>query len=237
MTARGETKSGGNWHGPLILVDDIWTKSDRTDKEGLKLKKNPRNARAAEGWHQISFHPKIVESIKNGFTKIFLTKVLGLGVRADAQCVYRYFYGFSDSSEIKRSVEHLMNAFAWQGGRKKRFLPWLETQLNELIAHGLVEAFAVQNEWVTVQCVGLKALRDNLIPPPLSAPTSRRRKAATKRAVPEPSDQALVEHYFNLKAAGKVERHVAETIDVCLAKGSKEVYIPALKSYFAKAKA
>ncbi len=236
VTARGEAK-GENWHGPLIIVDDIWVEKKRDGDDDLKLKKNPRNARKVADWHRIRFHPEIVNSIKNGFTKIFLTKVLGLGVRADALCVYRYFYGFSDSSEIRRSIEHLMSAFAWQGGRASRFEAWLRTQLDELVAHDLVEAFEIENEWVTVQCVGLKALRDNLLPPPLSAPTSRRRKAATKRAAPEPSDQALVEHYFSLKAAGKVERHVAETIDVCLAKGSKEVYIPALKSYFAKAKA
>ncbi len=235
VTTRGETKSGGNWHGPLILVDDIWTR-DRAGREDLKLKKNPRNARKAEDWHRIQFHPQIVNSIKSGFTKIFLTKVLGLGVRADAQCVYRYFYGFSDSSEIRRSVEHLMSAFAWQGGRASRFETWLKTQLDELVAHNLVEAFEIENEWVTVRCVGLKALRDSLLSSPSPTMVTRRRKAATKHDAPEPSDQALVEHYFSLKAAGKVEQHVAETIDVCLAKGSKEVYIPALKSYFAKVK-
>jgi hypothetical protein len=233
VTARGEAK-GENWHGPLIIVDDIWVEKTHEVTDDLRLKKNPRNARKAENWHRIRFHPEIVNSIKNGFTKIFLTKVLGLGVSADAQCVYRYFYGFSDSSEIRRSVEHLMSAFAWQGGRAARFEAWLRTQLNELVAHDLVDVFEIENEWVTVRCVGLKALRDNLLPPPSSAPAPKRRKAATKRAAPEPSDQALVEHYFNLKAAGKVEQSVAETIDVCLAKGSKDVYIPVLKSYFAK---
>jgi hypothetical protein len=235
VTKRGEAK-GENWHGPLIIVDDIWVEKKRDGADDLKLKKNPRNAHKTEGWHRIRFHPEIVNSIKSGFTKIFLTNVLGLGVRADAQCVYRYFYGFSDSSEIRRSVEHLMSAFAWQGGRAARFEAWLRTQLEELVARDLVEAFEIENEWVTVRCVGLKALRDNLLPPPSSAPASRRRKAATKRAAPEPSDQALLEHYFSLKSAGKVEQHVVDTIDVCLAKGSKDVYIPALKSYFAKAK-
>jgi hypothetical protein len=235
VTARGEFK-GENWHGPLILLDDIWVEKERGSGEDLKLKKNPRNARTSEGWHRIRFHPEIVNSIKTGFTKIFLTKVLGLGVRADAQCVYRYFYGFSDSSEIRRSVEHLMSAFAWQGGRAARFEAWLRTQLEELVTHDLVEAFEIENEWVTVRCVGLKALRDNLLSPPSPAPTSRRRKAATKHATPQVSDQALLERYFSLKAAGKVEQSVAETIDVCLAKGSKDVYIPALKSYFAKAR-
>jgi hypothetical protein len=130
-------------------------------------------------------------------------------------------------------VEHLMSAFAWQGGRAARFEAWLRTQLEELVAYDLVETFEIENEWVTVQCIGLKALRDNLLPPLSPAQTSKR-KAATKRAAPQASDQALVEHYFSLKAAGKVEQSVVETIDVCLAKGSKDVYIPALKSYFAK---
>lgn len=235
VTARGEAK-GENWHGPLIIVDDIWVEKKREGDDDLKLKKNPRNARKTEDWHRIRFHPEIVNSIKNGFTKIFLTRVLGLGVRADAQCVYRYFYGFSDSSEIRRSVEHLMSAFAWQGGRAARFEAWLRTQLDELVAHDLVEAFEIKNEWVTVRCVSLKALRDNLLPPAMPSTTTKRKKGATRRAEPEPSDQALVEHYFSLKAAGKIERHVTETIDVCLAKGSKDIYIPALKSYFAKAK-
>lgn len=235
VTARGEAK-GENWHGPLIIVDDIWVEK-RDGADDLKLKKNPRNARKTEDWHRIRFHPEIVNSIKNGFTKIFLTKVLGLGVRADAQCVYRYFYGFSDSSEIRRSVEHLMRAFAWQGGRAARFEAWLRTQLEELVAHNLVEAFEIENEWVTVRCVALKALRDNLLPPATPSTATKRKKGATKRAAPEPSDKALLEHYFSLKAAGKVEEHVAETIDLCLTKGSKEVYIPALKSYFAKREA
>ncbi len=233
VTPRGEAK-GENWHGPLIIVDDIWVEKKSDSGDDLKLKKNPRNARKVGDWHRIRFHPEIVNSIKNGFTKIFLTKVLGLGVRADAQCVYRYFYGFSDSSEIKRSVEHLMSAFAWQGGRKTRFVPWLKTHLEELVAYGLVEAFVIENDWITVKCSSVKALRDNILPKATPAPASPLRKGAAKRAAPQASDQALVEHYFSLKAAGKVEQSVIETIDVCLAQGSKDVYIPALKSYFAK---
>lgn len=225
---------GDNWHGPLIIGDDIWIEKHGEVGDDLKLKLNPRNARNVEDWHCIRFHPEIVESVKSGFTKIFLTKALGLGVRHDAMCVYRYFYGFSDSSEIRRAVEHLMSAFAWQG-RKSRFVLWLEAQLKDLETHGLVEAFAIENDWVTVKCISLKALRDNLLPKPTSSP-SRVKKGATKINAPQPSDQALLEHYLKLRSDGKVDGNIAETIDLCITKGSKDVYIPALKSYFAKEK-
>lgn len=219
-----------NWHGTLIEVDDIW---DEKRREELKLKINPRNAQKADGaWHRIRFHRNIVESVKNGFTKIFLTKVLSLGVRHDALCVYRYFFGFSDSSEIRRHMSHLMTAFAWQGGRKDRFETWIKSQLNELVSYGLVDTFTIKNDLVTVKCVPIKALRDNLTPKaaPKSTKTPPRAKKPKARK-PQIADDALLQHYLDLKESGKVSEHVAETIDLCLAKGSRDVYLPAIRNY------
>lgn len=223
-----------NWHGTLIEVDDIW---DEKRREELKLRLNPRNAQKANGaWHRIRFHRNIVESVKNGFTKIFLTKVLNLGVKHDALCVYRYFFGFSDSSEIRRHVSRLMTAFAWQGGRKDRFETWLTNQLNELVSYGLVDTFTIKSDLVTVKCMPIKDLRDNLLPKVTSKPNQKATRTKKPKSIkPQIADDALLQHYFDLKASGKVLEHVAETIDLCLAKGSRDLYLPAIRNYLERA--
>lgn len=136
------------WHGPFILAEDVWTMT----KDGIKIKRNPRNTKGDEDtWHRIRFHPHIVESVQSGLTRIFLTEALREGLSPAAFCIYRYFFNFSDRSEVRRSITTLMTAFPWRG-QKDRFIKWLQEGLQELKNHGLVEGFSVTTALVGVRC-------------------------------------------------------------------------------------
>ena len=108
---------GEAWSGSIIEHSNLWDEDDKghLNPRNGRSNRNPRNNHDKEKWHTVRFHPYIVESIRDGHTRIILASVMGSGIKHDAFCVYRYFYGFSDRSEVKRSILHLMTAFPWTG--------------------------------------------------------------------------------------------------------------------------
>jgi hypothetical protein len=76
-------------------------------------------------------------------------------------------------------------------------------------------------------------LRDNIVPQvaPKSPKKAAPKAKSTKVRKAKIADDTLLQRYFDLKESGKVSEHVAETIDLCLAKGSRDVYLPAIRNY------
>ena len=124
-----------DWSGPIIVYSNLW--------DDLKTPRNPRNSHSPIGegksrkeqekWHSVKFNDFVVKALDNSRTRIFLTEVLRSEISHDAFCVYRYFYGFSDTSEINRTYEQLRSVFPWTG-RQNRFTGWLNKNLEELCA-------------------------------------------------------------------------------------------------------
>jgi len=104
------------------------------------------------------FHPRVVESLKSQFVRVFLTEVLQSDLSDTAKSVYRYFYRFSDQSAVSRKYALLMQAFPWNSG-EKRFVIWLKKQLTELKAYGVVKEFILQDDGVIVQCTPYRQLK------------------------------------------------------------------------------
>ncbi len=148
---KGEVQT---WHGPIIIGEDVW----ELTKDGERLKRNPRRSSDPSTWHLIQFHPHIVDSIKNGFSRCMISEALKGGMSAPAFCVYRYFYGFNDKSDIRRTWRQLMAAFPWRG-RESRFKPWLESQLQELEQRHYLEWFDLSEDWVRVKCSPLQQVK------------------------------------------------------------------------------
>lgn len=144
---KGEAQS---WSGPFIIAEDIWTATSH----GIRIKRNPRRSAASDGWHRIRFHPHVVESIGGGFTRVFWRGALEGRLSPTAYSVYRHFYGFSDRSDVRRSLDLLRSAFVWQS-RPDRFRKWLEERLLELKAAGYVEGFEVDRAHAVVKCTPL----------------------------------------------------------------------------------
>ena len=255
-----------DWSGPIIVYSNLF--------DDLETPRNPRNFHSPVGegknrkeqekWHSVKFNEVVVKALADSRTRIFLTEILRSGISHDAFCVYRYFYGFSDTTEITRSYEQLRFVFPWTG-QKNRFTGWLNKKLEELCTMGLLAYYKPIANSVIVKChnikdlkkslkgkdpiiltgktrvdEGLKPARDNCqrnyIAPssPTKNTTEKTQPAKTKiiKATKlKLADDTLLQHYFDLKAAGKVSEHVAETIDLCLAKGSREVYLPAIRNY------
>jgi hypothetical protein len=141
---RGEENT---WHGPIIISEDVWSMTT----SGVKIKRNPRKTQERDMWHKIRFHPHIVQSVKAGLMRVFIVDALSGDLSAAAFCVYQYFYGFSDTSDVRRSLQHLMTVFPWQG-QKNRFRGWLIGCLEELKAAGYVGSYDVADSVVAVRC-------------------------------------------------------------------------------------
>lgn len=135
------------WHGPLIVGEDIYKMS----ANGPVVKRNPRKSKNPETWHMIMFHPHVVASVKIGHSRVFLAEALRSGLSPAAFCVYRYFYGFSDTSDVRRPIGQLRSAFPWHGS-PGRFVKWLQEQLQELKEDGYVEEFTLTSDYASVRC-------------------------------------------------------------------------------------
>jgi hypothetical protein len=240
------------WAGAIIGESNLW------DKDGLRpitggSCRNPRNARDKEKWHTVRFHQYIVDSIRDGHTRIVLTSIMGSGIKHDAFCVYRYFYGFSDQTEVTRSFERLMQAFPWTG-RETRFAAWIEKQLKELLACDLIAYYSLDEQKVTVKCKPIDELQrrqkaaspqgtvevvDEDVPkdarpinqPPRQGATKSRRKTKVANL----TDEALLAHYFALRDDGKLDPKIVETVDDLVHKRLQDIYLPALRSYLGHA--
>jgi hypothetical protein len=138
--------------GEIIVACNLFTSDG-------KLKRNPRNTKnKEEHWHMLQFNDFIVKSLKESYARIFYTKSLTTMIEADSMAVYRYFYGFSDLSEVKRSIEVLTAIFPWYG-RQSRFLNWLADRLDECKKAGLIDYYKFEGSFVIVKCTKLKEIQ------------------------------------------------------------------------------
>jgi hypothetical protein len=159
------------WSNPLINACDIW--DGKGNMTTGKLGKNPRNKKNFTEWHSVTFCKQIVESVKDGHNRIFYAQTLKGGLKADSYAVYRYFYGFSDLTAVRRPMDTLLQVFPWTG-RESRFQPWLEARLNDCKTEGLITSFSIKNDWVVVKCKNLKQLKDTVITVDVKAESSHR---------------------------------------------------------------
>jgi len=140
--------------GELIVRCNLFTSDG-------KLKRNPRNTRnnKEEHWHMIEFNDFLVKSLKESesYSRIFYTKSLTTMIEADSMAVYRYFYGFTDLSEVKRSLDVLMAVFPWYG-RPSRFTKWINDRLDECKSAGLMDYYRIEDDYVIVKCTKLKEI-------------------------------------------------------------------------------
>jgi len=230
-----------SWSGSIIEGTSLF------NEEAI----NPRNAATCddddkEAWHFVRLNQYITDSIKDGHTRIFLTKILRMGLKHDSFCVYRYWYGFTDQSIVKRSLDQLRAAFPWTG-RRDRFVHWLDKRLAELLRRGLIEHYSITEGLVCVKCTpladieqetkGKAVLVDHDVPAdaklvsPVAPDSKTRRLRTTINKLPAP---ALLEKYFELKAAGDVSPAIAGTLDRLIADRQSDIYIPALRSYLSQ---
>lgn len=242
----GHTQS---WAGAIISASNLWEEGGNPVTG--RSQRNPRNSRAKDQWHMVKFHEYVVDSIRDGNTRIILTSIMGSGIPHDAFCVYRYFYGFSDRTEVRRWFDQLMQAFPWTS-QKNRFPIWLEKQLKQLLARDLIDYYRMAEEWVAVKCKPIEELQKHqkAMPPPgtvevvhedvpdrarpVNEPPQPRQSAARgkrKTTVANLTDEALLAHYFALRDASKLEPHIVEMVDELIAKRLRDIYVPALRSY------
>ena len=216
------------WSNPFIVSSDIW------DEQTEELKRNPRSSRKKENLHRITFNEHVVKSIQDSHTRIFLTETLRT-LKPDSYAIFRYFYGFSDRSEVHRSLDDLLSVFPWTG-RKSRFLPWLEARLEECFKHGFIEHYEFKNGRLFVKCKSFKDrgqnadvinLESNLVTNPRSKSTKPKKAKASKL-----TGEAILEEYYRRKQDGLLEDYVIQIVDMLIAKGDSELAIKNLKNHF-----
>lgn len=214
---RGEEQRK-TWHGPLIISEDLFEAG-----EHRALRRNPGNSRLAKDWHHIIFHPMLIESLKSNFFRIFLTEVMQSDLSNAAKCVYRYFFGFGDTTIVYRTFDTLMSAFPWRSG-KKRFIAWLTSQLNELSRYGVLSGFDVNDWGVSVQCVPIKTLQ------------AKAKSAGTPPTFTNDglTDQELIDEFPRLRAAGLLRDSVAEGVNAFVLAGQLKVAAQTLRRHLAK---
>lgn len=216
------------WVGSFIPESDIWEVATG------ELKRNPRNSRNKEALHKIRFHPRIVESLQNSNTRVFLTESLRK-LKPDSYTVYRYFYGFSDQSKVRRNLDDLMRVFPWSG-RKARFQPWLEARLKDTFDKGFVESYEFKEDRVEVKCKSLKEHKESSPVIELNAHETTKKKSKRKSNIKasKMTDEAILEEYYRRKQDGSLEDETIQAVEMMLVAGLKAPAIAALKSRMAQ---
>ena len=216
------------WVAPYIPESDIW------DEVTGELKRNPRNSRKKTALHRIRFNEYVVRSLKDSRTRVFLTESLQK-LKPDSYAVYRYFYGFSDQSKVKRDLEDLMRVFPWSG-RKTRFQPWLEARLQDGLEKGFIESYEFKEGRVEVKCKSLKEHRDSapVIELKATEPTKKKLKRKAKMKASKVTDEALLEEYYRRKQDGVLENETIQAVEMMFAAGLKDPAMAALRNRLAK---
>ena len=221
-----------SWNGGLSTwVSSFIPESDIWDNDTGDLKRNPRNSRHKEQLHKITFCKHVVTSLKDSHVRVFLTKSLK-ELKADSYAVYRYFYGFSDKSKVNRKLDSLMTIFPWNG-RKSRFQPWLEKRLEECFQKGFIDEYEFKDDRVFVKCKSLREYKDSA--PVIEIKNKRKSKKTTIKKIltSNMTDEALLQEYFSRKQAGQIKPEHAETIDMMIAKGQKDLTVLLLRNQLA----
>jgi hypothetical protein len=245
------------WSNPLINACNIWD-GDGNIRTG-KLGRNPRNCKDRDDLHSLTFCKQIVDSLNDGYNRIFYTQAINGKLKPDSYAVYRYFYGFSDQSEVHRSLEHLMQVFPWTG-RESRFKPWLESRLSECLDNGFIQNYKFKDDRVFVKCKNLKELTSKeTITLDLEHDTNvsgyrwkknqdgsmkKRKQKITKGSgattakrfnADDLTDEAVLEEYLSRKEKGLYAQKSVEVLDM-LIEDSKDIkaLIPSIRRFLAR---
>jgi hypothetical protein len=152
-TIRRYTYAHAVWTYSFIGREDCWAGSLIVSSSLFNLKtrkRNPRNSKHQEDWHTVSFHPYIVQSLKEGQVRVFLAEALKNNLPSDCYVLYRYLKRFSDRTEIKRSYSQVASALSYVD-RPSRFKKWLNEKLTNLKNRGLVDTFQSFDDWIQVK--------------------------------------------------------------------------------------
>lgn len=208
--SRHITEWVNSWKVGASYTFTIIRGSSILDEQGNLLTSTGRNpGKTIPLWHWVQFDPKVVKALKDEKRRFFLTKLYKYLSRG-AFCVYRYYYGYPDSyvdsngqkrpNHIWRSIDQLREIFKWTG-QKNRFLPWLETQLGELLKLKVINP-PVWNDnktAVCVHCKNLEEIRNN-----------------TDCTTTENVNQSILEEYYNKKSKNLIPEQLMSTIDFLL---------------------
>ena len=212
------------WVGSLIPESDIWNFSTG------ELKRNPRNSRTKESLHKIRFNEHIVNSLKDSNTRVFMTESIK-SLKPDSYAVYRYFYGFSDQSKIRRKIEKLDTVFPWTG-RKSRFQPWLEKRLEECFQKGFLEGYELKDGYVSVKCKSLKEYKDNAPVIEIKQRAKKTTRTKTKKvSTTKMTPEALLEEYYRRKQLGDIKPEHADIIDMMISSGQQDLTVSLLRNH------
>ena len=219
----GRTKS---WNTHFIESTDLW------DEMTGELKRNPRSSRKKDQLHRITFCKHIVDSLKEGHTRVFLTDSLKK-LKADSYVVYRYFYGFSDRSKVHRDIGDLMSVFPWTG-RPSRFQPWLEERLDECFKKGFIEEYEFKDGRVFVKCKSLREYKDSA--PVIEIKQQSKRNSSTKIkkvATSNMTPESLLAEYYARKQKGEIKEDHLEVFDMMIKKGNSDLLTSLLRTHLA----
>lgn len=221
---RGWAKKGKmpeNWDGPLIIVNNVF---DTKEFNSRKIRKNPRRNESASEWHYVQFHPKVVESVKDKFIRVFLTEVLQSDMSDATKAVYRYFFRFSDKSIVFRDYDILMQAFPWNSG-KKRFVSWIEGHLSILKKKNIIDFFQIKEQGVAVKCNPISQIK---LPSAIETKPIAKQKTNAKSSE---SDEELLKQIPDLKKQGILTDGIIESVAFILNRSGPAQAAKNLRSY------
>jgi hypothetical protein len=221
---RGWAKKGKmpeNWDGPLIVVNNVF---DTKEFNSRKIRKNPRRNESANEWHYVQFHPKVVESVKEKFIRVFLTEVLQSDLSDATKSVYRYFFRFSDKSIVFRDYDILMQAFPWNSG-KKRFIGWIESHLLILKERKIIEFFQIQEQGVAVKCNPISKIK---LSSAIEIKPIAKQKTNSKSSE---SDEELLKQIPDLKKQGILTDKTIESLAIILNRSGPAQAAKNLRNY------
>jgi hypothetical protein len=145
----------------LIEENSLWDQSAGKDNYMQRVR-NPKHSSGSSkdraSWHYIKFNQRVADVLHEGDTRLFLSEIIKSDLRPLPYIVYRYFYAFSDSTPVERSLAQLQQVFTY--GRKEIFLTRLREHLDEIVKYNLIENYVwperIDKNWndaiLTVKC-------------------------------------------------------------------------------------
>ena len=147
------------WGGPLILAQDIFSAKVSslggiTEAQRIISDTKSNNANR---WFTVTLHPAVVGAVGDHLVRRFLTQSLQMTDLSDTtKCVYRYFNGFSNLSDVSRTYDQLIKAFSFKSPRG-RFRAWLIGHLEALKQKKLIERYETNDVGVVLKCAPIPA--------------------------------------------------------------------------------
>ena len=126
----------------FIEENSLWDKeagNDDYDKRIRNEKQSSGNSKERSSWHYIKFNQRIAKILHDGDTRLFLSEIIKSDLKPLPYIIYRYFFAFSDSTPVERTLSQLQQIFPY--GRKEIFLSKLREHLDEIAKYNLIENY------------------------------------------------------------------------------------------------